>query len=61
MHQPAHFYQNRSRPLYHLKLKVNRPMTDLARDAVDLYLARCGGIENIIPPSERVSDPKQCL
>ncbi len=58
MYQPA-LRPDQIKALYYLKEKLARPMTDLARDAVDDYLRHFGGPQEIIPAVER-SDRQAC-
>ncbi len=51
MYQPA-LRAEQIRALYYLKLKVGRPMTELVRDAVEIYLSEYGGPNELIPPFE---------
>ena len=51
MYQPA-LRPEQIKALYYLKLKLGRPMTELVRDAVEMYLQDFGGADQIIPPSE---------
>ena len=53
MYQPA-LRPDQIKALYHLKRKLERPMTKLARDAVDDYLKLFGGPQQIIPADERM-------
>lgn len=48
MYQPA-LRPEQIKALYYLKLQVKQPMTQLIRDAVDQYLKKHGGIEQLIP------------
>ncbi len=52
MYQPA-LRPDQVKALYYLKQKLVRPMTELARDAVDEYLSRFGGPKEIILANER--------
>ena len=52
MYQPA-LRPDQIKALYCLKKKLARPMTDLARDAVDEHLRHFGGPRKIIPAAER--------
>ncbi len=52
MYQPA-LRPDQIKALYYLKLKLSRPMTELAQDAVDEYLKLFGGPRKIIPRGER--------
>ncbi len=52
MYQPA-LRPEQIRALYYLKLKLGRPMTELVREAVEVYLQDFGGSDQLIPPSER--------
>ncbi len=54
MYQPA-LRPDQIKALYYLKLKLSRPMTELAQDAVDEYLKLFGGPRKIIPAGERRS------
>ncbi len=61
MYQPA-LRPDQIKALYYLKKQLARPMTELARDAVDDYLGLFGGPQRIIPATERsesleTSDP----
>ncbi len=51
MYQPA-LRPDQIKALYYLKEKLARPMTELARDAVDDYLRHFGGAKKIIPAVE---------
>ena len=51
MYQPA-LRPDQIKALYYLKKKLARPMTELARDAVDDYLELFGGPTKIIPAGE---------
>ncbi len=51
MYQPA-LRPDQIKALYYLKEKLARPMTELARDAVDDYLRHFGGPKEIIPTVE---------
>ncbi len=48
MYQPA-LQPKQIKALYYLKLKTGRPMTKLVREAVEAYLARYGGANELIP------------
>ncbi len=52
VYQPA-IRPDQVKALYYLKQKVARPMTELAREAVDDYLRLFGGPQEIIPAGER--------
>ncbi len=52
MYQPA-LRPDQIKALYYLKKKLARPMTKLARDAVDDYLQLFGGPQAIISAIER--------
>lgn len=52
MYQPA-LRPDQVKALYYLKRKLARPMTELARDAVDDYLKLFGGPQKILPEAER--------
>lgn len=52
MYQPA-LRPEQIKALYYLKLKLGRPMTELAREAVEIYLQDFGGSDQLIPPFER--------
>ena len=52
MYQPA-LRPDQVKALYCLKLKLVRPMTEIARDAVDEYLKTYGGPRKIIQAGER--------
>ena len=52
MYQPA-LRPDQVKALYYLKQKLARPMTELAREAVDDYLRLFGGPQHIIPADER--------
>ncbi len=58
MYQPA-LRPDQIKALYYLKKKLTRPMTELARDAVDDYLRLFGGPQEIISAVER-SDSLEC-
>ncbi len=58
MYQPA-LRPDQIKALYYLKEKLTRPMTELARDAVDDYLRNFGGPQEIIPAVDR-SDSLAC-
>ncbi len=58
MYQPG-LRPDQIKALYYLKEKLARPMTELARDAVDEYLRHFGGPQQIIPPVEQ-SDGSAC-
>ncbi len=51
MYQPA-LRPDQIKTLYYLKLKLGRPMTELVREAVEVYLNEHGGSERIVPPCE---------
>ena len=51
MYQPA-LRPDQIKALYYLKKRLARPMTELARDAVDDYLGLFGGPQAIIPQAE---------
>ncbi len=51
MYQPA-LRPDQVKALYYFKKKLARPMTELARDAVDDYLGRFGGPQMIIPAKD---------
>ncbi len=51
MYQPA-LRPDQIKALYYLKEKLARPMTELARDAVDDYLRHYGGPKKIIAAVE---------
>ncbi len=51
VYQPA-LRPDQIKALYYLKLKLGRPMTELVREAVEVYLNEHGGSERIVPPSE---------
>ncbi len=51
MYQPA-LRPDQIKALYYLKRKLSRPMTELARDAVDDYLKLFGGPQKVIPEGE---------
>ena len=51
MYQPA-LRPKQVKALYYLKLKTGRPMTKLIREAVEAYLARYGGANELIPTAE---------
>ena len=53
MYQPA-LRPEQVKALYYLKLKVGRPMTELVREAVEVYLEAFGGVHRLIPPEEQV-------
>ncbi len=59
MYQPA-LRPDQIKALYYLKEKLARPMTDLARDAVDDYLRHFDGPQEIVPAVER-SDSLACF
>ena len=52
MYQPA-LRPDQIKALYYLKKKLARPMTELARDAVDEYSRLFGDPQEIIPAIER--------
>ncbi len=52
MYQPA-LRPDQIRALYYLKLKLARPMTELAQDAVDEYLRPFGGPLRIVQAGQR--------
>ncbi len=56
MYQPA-LRPDQIKALYYLKQKLARPMTELARDAVDDYLLLFGGPQEIIPSIEWSKSP----
>ncbi len=58
MYQPA-LRPDQIKALYYLKERLARPMTELARDAVDDYLNHFGGPQKIIAAVER-SDGSAC-
>ena len=51
MYQPT-LRPKQIKALYYLKLKTGRPMTKLVREAVEAYLARYGGTNELIPTAE---------
>ncbi len=51
MYQPA-LRPDQIKALYYLKKKLARPMTELAREAIDDYLSHSGGPKKIIPAVE---------
>lgn len=51
MYQPA-LQPRQIKALYYLKLRTGRPMTKLVREAVEAYLARYGGANELIPAVE---------
>ncbi len=51
MYQPA-LRPDQIKSFYYLKKRLARPMTELARDAIDDYLSLFGGPQAIIPPAE---------
>ncbi len=53
MYQPA-LRPEQVKALYYLKLRLGRPMTELAREAVEIYLREFGGVDKLIPPADRV-------
>ncbi len=54
MYQPA-LRLDQIKALYYLKKKLDRPMTELARNAVDDYLRLFGGPQKIISEHERAN------
>ncbi len=52
MYQPA-LRPEQVKALYYLKLKLGRPMTELVREAVEVYLEDFGGAGELIPPAEQ--------
>ncbi len=58
MYQPA-LRPDQIKALYYLKLKLARPMTELAQDAVDEYLQVFGGPRNIIKAGECADYPEK--
>ena len=54
MYQPA-LRPDQIKALYYLKLRLARPMTELAQAAVDEYLDLFGGPTKIIQAGERAS------
>ena len=53
MYQPA-LRPEQVKALYYLKLKLGRPMTELVREAVEIYLKEFGGVDELIPPADQV-------
>lgn len=53
VYQPA-LRPEQVKALYYLKLKLGRPMTELVRDAVEVYLDDFGGVHRLIPPGEQI-------
>ena len=53
MYQPA-LRPEQVKALYYLKLKLGRPMTELVREEVEVYLEDFGGADRLIPRSERI-------
>ncbi len=54
MYQPA-LRPDQIKALYYLKRELDRPMTELAREAVDEYLKPLGGPRKIILVGERTN------
>ncbi len=59
MYQPA-VRPDQVKALYYLKRRLARPMTELAREAVDDYLKLFGGPRKIIPSSECPEKQDRC-
>ena len=60
MYQPA-LRPEQIKALYYLKLKVGRPMTELVREAIEIYLKEHGGANGLIPASESGHFRNLCL
>ena len=58
MYQPA-LRPEQVKALYYLKLKLGRPMTELVREAVEIYLQDFGGADRLIPNAERIHHEKR--
>ncbi len=52
MYQPA-LRPEQIKALYYLRLKLGRAMTELVREAVEVYVQDFGGSDELIPPSDR--------